>query len=377
MCEVLIGQRLQLHQGQSCDRCSGGGGTLDGGSDLLLGHCLHSFNGGSHLLEVNDVVVTGVRTNVVEGSEGLVLGQHLPLNHAVESVEAFCSIDSTALVLVDSAEDLLRSPVLNTLWLVTAVGRRHWEFLMAVFSAMFVSLMEMFESFHGMLCLGEVKLVRNAILVKIGVLTKEVVHEDSLFLFHEAPLNHAVESLEALLSVDGSVLVLVNVTKDLLIGSVVKFLLGRAFTALGRREWEVIATIVVTVVTVATVVTVVIVIVATVAVATVEVGTVAVATVAVATVAAGTVAVGTVHVSTVSAGTVASGTVSTVHRGRAFGSVLFELHGSGADGEKSSSEEFHRYFWVGCFLLLIFTKIAFLLYPSIRVAVIFLVTFAF
>ena len=369
MCEVLIGQRLQLHQGQSCDRCSGGGGTLDGGSDLLLGHCLHSFNGGSHLLEVNDVVVTGVRTNVVEGSEGLVLGQHFPLNHAVESRVAFFSIDSTALVLVDSAEDLLRSPVLNTLWLVTAVGRRHWEFLMAVFMAMFVSLMEMFESFHGMLCLGEVKLVRNAILVKIGVLTKEVVHEDSLILFHEAPLNHAVESLEALLSVDGSVLVLVNVTKDLLIGSVVKFLWGRAFTALGRREWEVIATIVVTVVTVATVVTVVV---ATVAVATVEVGTVAVGTVAVGTVAAGTVAVGTV-----ASGTIASGTVSTVHRGRAFGSVLFELHGSGADGEKSSSEEFHRYFWVGCFLLLIFTKIAFLLYPSIRVAVIFLVTFAF
>merc|ERR1712051_559674 len=139
--------------------------------------------------------------------------------------------------------------------------------------AMFVSLMEMFESFHGMLCLGEVKLVRNAILVKIGVLTKEVVHEDSLILFHEAPLNHAVESLEALLSVDGSVLVLVNVTKDLLIGSVVKFLWGRAFTALGRREWEVIATVVV----------------GTVAVGTVAVGTVAVGTVAVGTVAAGTV----------------------------------------------------------------------------------------
>ena len=322
MCEVLIGQRLQLHQGQSCDGCSGVGGTVDGGSDLRLAHCLHSFNGGSHLIEVNDVVVTGELTDVVEGSEGLVLGHPSPLNHAVESLEAFSSIDSTAGVLVDSAEDFLRLPVLGvTLWLFRAVGRRHWEFPLAVFSAMFVSLMEMMESFHGMLCLAHVKLVRSAIRVKVGVLTKELVHEDSVILFHEAPLNQAVESLEALLSVDGSVTALVNVTKDLFTRSVLKFRFGRALRAIGSREWHF-----------------------------------------------------KIFIDLAQVGTVV---IVMFGRGRAFGSVLFDLDGSGADGEKSSSEEFHRYFWVGCFLLLIFTKIAFLLYPSIRVAVIFLVTFAF
>jgi len=142
VCEVLIGQRLRLHQGQGCVRYSlflgfkGGTVCLDVRSDLLVGGIFQGREGSFQLLCVDLIILTGEATDEGEGGEALVLSQVSPLNEAVNGIESLVSAELSASVFVNMLKGLSFS------WLFSgpfsAVGRREREILLAFFLTLFV-----------------------------------------------------------------------------------------------------------------------------------------------------------------------------------------------------------------------------------------------
>jgi len=71
---------------------------------------------------LNEIVVTGVRGNDLEGLVGLRWGSESPLDDAVESFNAFLLIDTTVTILVDVSEDIFGCHLVSICRHLTAVG---------------------------------------------------------------------------------------------------------------------------------------------------------------------------------------------------------------------------------------------------------------
>jgi hypothetical protein len=198
-------------------------GTFDFSLDFFFGHLFHLLFGGFNLFHVELIVFAGLFAKEIENSKGLFLGKSFPLNQAEQGLEALCSVDFTAVVLVNLGECIFER------WLLTrfirADGRRKREHPLAVRCAFLIHLLPFLNSFVSNESLIEVNRFGVACFVKTGVTGHEFTEPFCSFLIKLSPFNSAGESFCAFLSINIAALVLVKLGEYFLWFQVI-FILG-------------------------------------------------------------------------------------------------------------------------------------------------------